>query len=63
MQVLDPGSGLRHNVKVVKLLLDEEVDIESLKLDNGQWAPLHLAAQFGHVELAKVLLDKRANIP
>lgn len=48
------------DVAGVKDLLDEGIDVNSIDLD-GRTA-LHIAACEGHVEVAKLLLSRKANI-
>ncbi|KAK1242838.1 hypothetical protein MKX08_005650 [Trichoderma sp. CBMAI-0020] len=49
--------------KIVKLLLDNGVDIDTQAEEPKQhYAPLHVAAKRGQMEIVKLLLDRGANV-
>ncbi|XP_014233563.1 tonsoku-like protein [Trichogramma pretiosum] len=56
----EPGENDEANIKAVEKLLAEghPVDVR----DNTGWTPLHEAANFGHVEIAKLLLNAGASV-
>lgn len=47
-------------VPITNLLLKQEC-MELNESDNNGWTPLHVASSNGHVEVVKLLLDKRAD--
>ena len=48
------------SVKMVKLLIDKNVNLETENDDN--WRPIHIACRYGSVEMVKLLVDKHINL-
>ena len=49
------------NIIAVKQHLDSGTDV-NLKGDQMKWTPLHWAAYWGHMEIAKILLSAGADV-
>ncbi len=51
----------RGDLEAVRKLVEEDRALANVTGDGG-WTPLHLAAQHGHLEVARLLLDHGANV-
>ena len=49
----------KNDLHTVKFLIDNGIDVNKIEVHG--WTPLHLACLKGHLEMAKLLLKRKAN--